>query len=100
MAPAGNKAKRLSSVSYTTKTIHHHHHHHHHSTQKQQTFYKTCCKHKKTLCNIKLGLTFQRLKTLKIGELVLTANSHGQLVLTANFPSLRDLTVWRVTANG
>ena len=24
MAPAGNKAKRLSSVSHTTKTIHHH----------------------------------------------------------------------------
>ena len=35
MVPAGNKAKRLSSVNYTTKTIHdhdhdHHHHHHHH----------------------------------------------------------------------
>ena len=29
MVPAGNRAKRLSSVSYTTKTIHHHHHHHH-----------------------------------------------------------------------
>ena len=27
MVPAGNKAKRLSSVNYTTKTIHHHHHH-------------------------------------------------------------------------
>ena len=27
MVPAGNKAKRLSSASYTTKTIHHHHHH-------------------------------------------------------------------------
>ena len=26
MVPAGNKAKRLSSVNYTTKTIHHHHH--------------------------------------------------------------------------
>ena len=26
MVPAGNKAKRLSSVSHTTKTIHHHHH--------------------------------------------------------------------------
>ena len=25
-----NKAKRLSSVNHTTKTIHHHHHHHHH----------------------------------------------------------------------
>ena len=24
MAPAGNKAKRLSSVSHTIKTIHHH----------------------------------------------------------------------------
>ena len=30
MVPAGNKAKRLSSVNHTTKTIHHHHHHHHH----------------------------------------------------------------------
>ena len=29
MVPAGNKAKRLSSVNHTTKTIHHHHHHHH-----------------------------------------------------------------------
>ena len=30
MVPAGNKAKRLSSVNHITKTIHHHHHHHHH----------------------------------------------------------------------
>ena len=28
MVPAGNKAKRISSVNHTTKTIHHHHHHH------------------------------------------------------------------------
>ena len=56
---------------------------------KQQTFCKTCCKHIKTLCNIKLGLTFQSLTTLKIGELVLTANS----------PNLSDLTIWRVTVN-
>ena len=28
MVPTGNKAKRLSSVNHTTKTIHHHHHHH------------------------------------------------------------------------
>ena len=27
MVPAGNKAKSLSSVNHTTKTIHHHHHH-------------------------------------------------------------------------
>ena len=27
MVPAGNKAKRLSSVNHTTKAIHHHHHH-------------------------------------------------------------------------
>ena len=27
MIPAGNKAKRLSSVNHTTKTIHHHPHH-------------------------------------------------------------------------
>ena len=26
MVPAGNKAKRLSSVNHTTRTIHHHHH--------------------------------------------------------------------------
>ena len=26
MVPAGNKAKRLSSVNHTTKTIDHHHH--------------------------------------------------------------------------
>ena len=33
MVPAGNKAKRCSSVNHTAKTIHyhlHHHHHHHH----------------------------------------------------------------------
>ena len=30
MVPAGNKAKSLSSVNHTTKTIHHHYHHHHH----------------------------------------------------------------------
>ena len=28
MVPTGNKAKRLSSVNHTTKTIHHHHHDH------------------------------------------------------------------------
>ena len=28
MVPAGNKAKRLSSVNHTMKTIHHRHHHH------------------------------------------------------------------------
>ena len=27
MVPAGNKAKRLSSVNHTTKTNHHYHHH-------------------------------------------------------------------------
>ena len=31
MVPAGNKAKRLSSVNHTTKTIHYHHHHPSHS---------------------------------------------------------------------
>ena len=30
MVPAGSKAKRLSSVNHTTKTIHPHYHHHHH----------------------------------------------------------------------
>ena len=30
MVPAGNKAKCLSSVHHTTKTIYHHHPHHHH----------------------------------------------------------------------
>ena len=44
----------------------------------------------KTFFNIKLGLTLQSLTTLKIGELVLTANS----------PNLTDLTTWRVTVNG
>ena len=29
MAPAGNKAKSLSSVNYTTKIIYHHYHHFH-----------------------------------------------------------------------
>ena len=28
MVPAGNKAKSLSLVKNTTKTIHHYHHHH------------------------------------------------------------------------
>ena len=27
MVLAGNKAKRISSVNHTAKTIHHHHHH-------------------------------------------------------------------------
>ena len=60
------------------------------STQKQQTFCKTCCKLMKVLCNIKLGLTFQGLTTLKIRELVLTVNS----------PTFSDLTIWRVSVNG
>ena len=48
-----------------------------------------CCKLIKT-CNIKLGLTLQSLTTVKIGELVLTANS----------PNISDLKIWRVTDNG
>ena len=44
----------------------------------------------KTLCNIKLGLTFLSLTSLKVGELVLTANS----------PNLSELTIWRVSVNG
>ena len=52
-------------------------------TQKQKAFCKTCCKLKKTL-------TFQSLTTLKIGELLLTANS----------PNLSDLKIWTVTVNG
>ena len=39
MVPAGNKAKRLSSVNHTTKTILHHHHHHHHHVINGKTFY-------------------------------------------------------------
>ena len=38
LAPAENKAKRLSLVSHTTKTIHHRHHHHH-----LKVFYLKCC---------------------------------------------------------
>ena len=30
MVSAGNKAKRLSLLNHTTKTIHHRHHYHHH----------------------------------------------------------------------
>ena len=33
MVPAGNKAKHLSSVNHTTKTIHHHRHHHHYQKE-------------------------------------------------------------------
>ena len=37
MLPAGYKAKRLSSVDYTTKTIHRHHlHHQHHESVTQR----------------------------------------------------------------
>ena len=39
---------------------------------------------------IKLRLTVQSLTTLKIGE----------LLFTANFPNFSDLTIWRVTVNG
>ena len=52
-------------------------------TQKQQAFCKTCCKLKKHSAYIKLGLVLQSLTTLKIGELMLKANS----------PNLSDLTV-------
>ena len=41
MAPARYKAKRLSSVNHTTKTIHHHHHHHHHHHNQGETPYCT-----------------------------------------------------------
>ena len=46
-----------------------------HVKQTKKTFCGTCCKLIKTLCNIKLGLTVQSLPALKIGELLLTANS-------------------------
>ena len=51
-------------------------------TQKQQAF----CKLKKHSVYIKLGAS---LTTLKIGELLLTANS----------PNLSDLKIWTVTVN-
>ena len=38
MVPAGNKAKRFSSVNHTKKTIHHHHYHHHRWV-KQEPYY-------------------------------------------------------------
>ena len=56
-------------------------------TQKQQAFCKTCCKLKKHSVYIKLGAS---LTTLKIGELLLTANS----------PNLSNVKIWRATANG
>ena len=51
-------------------------------TQKQ-AFCKTCCELKKHSAYIKLGLTQQSLTILKIGELLIKANS----------PNLSDLTV-------
>ena len=36
MVPAENKAKRLSSVNHTARTIHHHHHHHHQGSLKDK----------------------------------------------------------------
>ena len=60
------------------------------STQKQKAFCETCCKLKRHSVYIKLGLTLQSSTTLKIGELLLTANS----------PNLSDVTIWRVTVNG
>ena len=38
MVPAGNKAKRLSLVNHTAKTIHHHHYHHHHHAKIVKAF--------------------------------------------------------------
>ena len=43
-----------------------------------------------TFCIHKIKLTLEGLTTLKIGELLLTANS----------PNLSGLTIWRVTVNG
>ena len=42
--PPGNKAKRLSPVNHSAKTIHqyhHHHHHHHHHHYHHKSFSKT-----------------------------------------------------------
>ena len=55
-------------------------------TQKQQAFRKTCCKLKKHSVYIKLALTLQSLTALKMGELLLTANS----------PNLNVLKNWRI----
>ena len=59
-------------------------------TQKQKAFRKTCCKLKKHSGYIKLGLTLENSTTLKIGVLLLTANS----------PNISDVGIWRVTVNG
>ena len=46
VVPAGNKAKRLSLVNHTTKTIHDHHHHHHHHYHHIRNI--SCCPHVET----------------------------------------------------
>ena len=55
-------------------------------TEKQQASCKTCCKLKKHSIYIKLGGSL----TLKIAELLLTANS----------PNLSDLKILAATVNG
>ena len=58
MVSAGNKAKSLSSVNHTTKTIYHHHHHH-------KTGFSINC----IVCNgVSLPLFFAKPPSLKSGN--------------------------------
>ena len=41
MVSARNKAKRLSSINHTTKTIYHHHHQHHHHHHHHELLFET-----------------------------------------------------------
>ena len=62
MVPAGDKAKRLSSVNHTTKIIHHHHHHHFFVTTLTTSFHQTILIYFSDLLVVKYVNLFLRLK--------------------------------------
>ena len=65
MIPAGNKAKRLSSVSHTTKTNHHHHHHPAHFSFAPGLGWEACLK--KTEVNLESSTDINMLLMFEAG---------------------------------
>ena len=67
MVPAGSKAKRLSSVSHTTKTIHDHCLHHHHILRTKDYMHPDCDSDYEILKKLAEG-TFSKAKKEKTRE--------------------------------
>ena len=66
MVPAGNNAKRLSSVNHNTKAIHHHLHYHH------------CCQVKICLTHLRSILSFNQCIAAIANRITISVNTIKQ----------------------